>query len=91
LVPADSLADSLFVVMTLSQSDTVITGTARYGGIGLQISGSYHPPHVDLDAMSGLIATSHKIIAFGLLGSATSATTLELSQDGAPPMRFAKQ
>jgi hypothetical protein len=90
-VPADSLADSLFVVMTLSQSDTMITGTARYGGVGLQISGSYHPPHVNLDAMGGLIATSHKIIAFGLLGSATSATTLELSQDGGPRMRFAKQ
>jgi hypothetical protein len=81
--PADSVT-----IMTLSQTNALVTGTVTIGSTQYDLRGTYHPPRVQLVYMVNYSGTPG--LAF-VDGTALSPTTIQVMVGSEPTRRFIKQ
>jgi len=86
-----SVTPDSVTVMTLSQSDSMVSGTVTIGGDTLGVNGVYHPPRIRLSYLGALTADQHGLEAGSIDGTALSPTTIQVVVGSGPTRRFIKQ
>jgi hypothetical protein len=86
--------NSGYVVLNLTQSDTLITGTATVRSAPYNVSGAYHPPRVRLVLSPASVYTGIPGVNpgyYSLDGTAVSPATMQLVVGTGPATQFRKQ